>query len=291
MKETIICGIAAALCVTALSTSAFAVDITEDTSIFAENPEELVATIKGWPEDNTFLDPKTIMPIYCASINDYIRTGKLNISETDGDGCHHYISDLVDGNGNFLGVVYSLEIDEGKPKAIQFISEYGKDPLTYEKYKVCSSVDFRLYGGEIKSLLLANGIDPDVKEVKFLSLNGVGSVYYINNGTNEVLVKTRGLERSPYPGYFEGENSDIIVLNEEFRQKAARIVEEERKAYEKFKNKYGEDAYAVGGAGGVGNPDTGAGANPNAWTVGLALLSVSAAGAAVVSGKRGKSRR
>ncbi len=189
MKKTIISMAAAALCASALSTQAFATDITEDMSIFAENPEELVATIKGWPDEGTFLDPKTIMPVYSASINDYIRTGKLKITDVNTQGNHSYISDLIDGNGNFLGVAFPTEITKGKLETNQIRPEYGEDPLTYEKSKQCRSVDFRLYSEEIKSLLLASGISPDVKEVKLLSLEGVGTVYYINNGTDVECMK------------------------------------------------------------------------------------------------------
>ncbi len=301
MKKTIISMAAAALCASALSTQAFATDITEDMSIFAENPEELVATIKGWPDEGTFLDPKTIMLEYQANINDYINTGKLKISDVDQNGYRYYISDLVDSNGTFLGVVQSVEIDEGKPEASQFFPEYGEDPLTYEKSKQCSSVDFRLYSEEIKSLLLANGISPDVKEVKLLSLEGVGIIYYINNGTDEVLVNMRGLDLGPQEGYFDG--TELIVLNEEFRQKAARIEEENREAYDKFIEENGEDAKGAGGAGGTGtgsesdkndNPNTGADESAKTTkrmavlTVELSALAAAGIGITVINKKRKK---
>lgn len=276
MKKIITYGIAATLCTLALSTKAFATDITEDMSIFAENPEELVSTIKGWSED-TFLDPNTIMPVYSADINDYVNTGKLKITNVNKYGIHSYISDLIDDSGNFLGVALITEIDKGKLEAGQFLPEYAKHPVTYEKYKQCSSIDFRLYSEEIKSLMLDKGISTDVKEVKLLSIEGVGTVYYINNGTEEALVNARGMSDVPNMGYFEKDDaSDIIVLNEEFRQRAARIVEEERKAYEDFQNRYGEDAY---GAGGADNPNTGGTSSALAGSIALTacVIGVSAA--------------
>ncbi len=292
MKKTIICGIAATLCASALSSQAFATDITEDTSIFAENPEELVATIKGWPEDNTFIDPKTIMPLYEADINDYISTGKLKISDADIDGTRLYISDLIDSNGDFLGVAFSIDRNDGNPHTNQFFAEYGGLPSSSEKHKQCSSVDFRLYSEKIKSLLLANNINPDVKEVKLLDIDGFCTGYYINNGTDEVLVRPGGLEIiTNFP-----DDSDIIVLNEEFRQKAARIVEEERKAYEDFKDKYGEGAGGAGGAGGTDSkndvPNTGSDTKKHtaALAVELGLVSAMIIGGAVVSKKRKNDR-
>lgn len=290
MKKIITYGIAATLCTLALSTQAFATDITEDMSIFAENPEELVSTIKGWSED-TFLDPNTIMPVYSANIDDYADTGKLKITNVNTSGNHGYISDLIDNSGNFLGVALITEINKGKLEAGQFFPEYAEDPSTHEKRKQCDSIDFRLYSEEIKSLMLDKGISTDVMEVKLLDLEGLGSVYYINNGTEEVLINMRGLSGSPYPGYFEKDDaSDIIVLNEEFRQKAAHIAEERRKAYEDFKNFYGEDAYGAGGADGVGsaNPNTGFDTEKHtaALTVELGIISVMVIGAAVVSKKR-----
>ncbi len=287
MKKIIICGIAATLCTSALTTSAFATDIAEDTSIFAENPKELVATIKGWPEDNTFLDSETIMPVYSADINDYVNIGKMKITDTNALGKHSYISDLIDGSGNALGVAFISESDNGELECGQILREYGTRPDTYEKYKQCSSVDFRLYSDEIKSLLLANNISTDVKEVKFLDIVGVGTVYYINNGTEEVLVGTKGVSTDPRPGYFEKyDASNIIVLNEEFRQKAARAVEEERKAYENFKDTYGEDAYGAGGNG--ANPNTGSDINKDTTVlaVELGLITAMIIGGTIVSKKR-----
>lgn len=289
MKKIITCGIAATLCALALSTQAFATDITEDMSIFVENPEEFVATIKGWPGDNTFLDPKTIMPIYYADTNDYIATGKLIIKDVNPLGRHIYISDLIDGSGNFLGVISSSENDDGTIQAGQFYSEYSEDPMIDEKCEQCSSIDFRLYSEEVKDLLLANNISPDVKDVKLLSFPNVGVAYYINNGTDEVLVRAKGVERI-YNWYAD---SDIVVLNEQLRQKVAAIQAEKDKAYEDFKDKYGDDAYVAGGNDSKpDNPYTGSDTSKHtaALAVELGLISAMIIGGAVVSKRRKNDR-
>ncbi len=280
MKKTIISMAAAALCASAISTQAFAADIAEDTSIFAENPEEFVATIKGWPEDNTFLDSKTIMPQYYADIRDYIKTGELNISEVDSNGYYQYVSNLVNSNGDFLGVVFSVGTAKDELRASSFFSEYSEDPMINEKHKQCSSVDFRLYSEEVKDLMLANGISPDVKDVKLLFLEGAGMAYYISSGTDEVLVRARGIDMIDWHA-----DSEVVVLNEQFRQKAAATQEEKDKAYEDFKDKYGEDTY---GAGDGANPDTGS--NTAALAAELGLASAMIIGGMIVSRKRKNER-
>lgn len=277
MKKIIICGIAAALCASALTTSAFATDIIKDTSIIAGNAEELASTAKKL-EEGISLDPKTIMPVYYADTNDYISTGKLKLSDVNKNGYRRYFCDLINNKGDFLGVAFAIENSEGNLEVTQYYLEYADPSVVGEGIKQCSSVDFRLYSDEVKSLLLANNIDPDVKDVKLLSFHDIGVAYYINNGTDEVLVRARGVEEI----FDWNVDSDIVVLNEQFRQKAAHIVEEN--------NKDLDDAYGAGGNG--ANPNTGSDTSKHtaALAVELGLISAMIIGGAVVSKKRKNER-
>ncbi len=264
MKKIITCGIAAALCASALSTQAFATDITEDMSIFADNADELAATVKVWDYngESLTLDPKTIMQEYYADLKDFVDTGKLVVSDTfPRDGKRFYYADVIDSSGKFAGHAEFKEPVGSDNEISVFLSEYAEDPITYEKYKQCSSAYFHLFSEEVKSLLIANGISPDIKEVKVLFLDGVGPVYYINTGTEEVLVPAREGYGGFRDGYFEDLTKDIIVVNEEFRVKAALMLDEDEKLNEEY-SKVNEGVAGGTGTGSEGskndNPNTGA---------------------------------
>ncbi len=260
MKKLITCGIAAALCASALSAQAFAADITEDRSVYAENAEELAALFNSldYNDPGTALDPNTIMPFYQAEINDFINTGKLTLTHEFSSGSREYIGDIVDSNGNFVGVIYFNESETGEISLARYTPRYN--PFGVEQVKPAA---FHKHSEEIKSVLSAKGIDTDVKEVKLAFINGIGAVYYINNGTEEVLVPAWSVGGGVISDYFPGNTYyDAVVVNEELRATAMRLEEEHNRLL----------AESGGfGADGTGNPNTGGTGSALAVELGVAL--------------------
>lgn len=278
MKKLITCGIAAALFAAALSTRAFAADITEDMSIFADNAEQIAAAFHDPTPDIRCLtvDPDTVMPMYSADINDFISTGKLELTRETTSGDRIYVADILDRNGEFAGVIQFKNPETEEHSLVYYSPKYT--PFGEQQSR---SAAFHQYSEEIRSILSANGIDTNVKEVKLAFIDGLGAVYYINTGTEEVLVPAREVKGGVVPGYFEDDMNSVVVVNEEFRAKAARIQEQDNKANGSVpENPSVPD---------VDNPDTGSARTSNQMTalaVGISVLSVLGAGVIAVSQKR-----
>lgn len=268
MKKLITCGIAATLCAAALSSRALAADITEDRSVYAGNAEELAAKFNALNSEIPYvpgatLDPSTIMPCYHANIYDFILTGELELTREYIPGEKIYYGDLVDSDGEFAGVLQFIESENGDVRYACYTPRY--DPFGVEQHEKPSS--FNYHSDEIKSVLVAKGIDTDVKEVKLVLINGVGAVYYINTGTEEVLVPASNVE-SVISSYFPGNTYyNAVVVDEDLRATAIRLKEENDKLYAEA------GGFGAGGAGGSENPNTGGTGSALAGQLGIALTS------------------
>ncbi len=264
MKNKIFSSIfAAELCGAALSVQAFAADITKDRSVYAENAEELAGSLKDIAMDTLewTVDPNSVMPLYYAKITDLINNGALELSAEMPSGKNRYIVDLIDSDGEYAGMG---EIDKSKTGEL-VLSCYKPryDPFGVEQIKPAS---FSYHSEEIKSVLAAKGIDTDVKEVKLVFIDGIGGVYYIDNGKEEVLVPAWSIGGGVISDYFPGNTYyDAVVVNDKLRATAIRLEEENDRLLAEA------GGYGAGGTGGEGNPNTGGTGSALAVELGVAL--------------------
>ena len=185
MKKFISTFAAAAFCAAALSAQAFAADITEDRSVYAENAAQIAAEIKDPHFDgNIRLDTYTITPIYSNALIELAKRGDGMLLEIQNKpDRQEYIADLVDENGEFAGVVQFAY-----PYTDRCVHIYG--PLYFsetEKSNV-TSIDFRAHSQNVKSMMEKRGFGTDVKSVKLVCIDELGCLYYIDNGTEKLFV-------------------------------------------------------------------------------------------------------
>lgn len=232
MKKAIISTAAAMLCVCALSVSAFAEDVLTDKTIYVENREELTQSVKSWGvgDDTITPDINTIMPVYSASIYDYAKTGNLEIKPfmaLDSDGkvsnAQWHIADAVDENGNYVGKL-DLIFDNGFFEPVSF--------LPSDRNEV-ESIAFEANAKRVKSLMKKRSLNTDCKDVKLLSIDGVGYAYYIDNGAEKILVAAN--VRDVNARIFNEENGGIVVVGDDKLKAAA---EAELAAYNEYQEEF-----------------------------------------------------
>ncbi len=208
MKKTIISMAAAALCASAISAQAFAEDVLTDKSIYLENREEMAQSLEGWVIDGKTIIPDvdTIMPVYNASIYDYAKTGSFKI-EPDGQ---MYFSNALDKDGNYAGSL-QLAFENGTFRYSTFGSSSDRS----------NSIAFEANAKRVNALMKKRGLNTDCKEVKLVLIEGVGSAYYIDNGTEKMLVAANIDDVNER--IFNNKNGGIVVIGDEL--KAAADVE------------------------------------------------------------------
>ncbi len=304
MNKTIISTATAILCFCALSVPTFAEDVLTDKSIYLENREEMAQSVKGWViEGKTiFPDPDTIMPVYCANIYDYAKTGTLEIkpfmaldSTGNKSNGQWYIADAVDENSNYIGRL-DLIFENGSFESVAFLPSD-------------ESVAFEVNAKRVNALMKKRSLNTDCKEVKLLTIDGVGYTYYIDNGTEKILVAAN--IGSVNERIFNSENGGIVDIGDELKA-AAKV---ELTAYNEYREEYQKildslnpnDPLPAGGYdmpmfkvdntpylsendspttdGDTKIPNTGDG---TAEAVGAAVLMAAAAGAAVIVNKKRK---
>ncbi len=264
MKNKIFSSISvAALCAAALSTQAFAVDITEYKDIYAEDAQQLAAGITesyfGKAAKDNVVDPNTVIPVYYASMYDLVTEGKIEFSPKNYYGEAEYIADVKDSSGEFAGAIhFENSAEEGCQLCV-----YGPRNANHPYARELEPVDFHLYSEHIKSVLAANNIDTDVKEIKLAFVEGLGDVYYINNGTVELFYPAKVVKGGGSRDFFGEDVDSIIIINDEFRAKVAVKLEEQ--------NNISQDPNYVPPIGGSENPSTGGTGSALAVELGIAL--------------------
>jgi len=210
VKKKIFNGLFIALCVAMLSVQAFAVEEASTNSIYAADAKQIAASVESTilNDFGIAIDSDTVMPVYAASLYDFAKTGILSIKPSNFEGGQIYVSDTLNNHGNFAGtVVFTID---GEAPAVHMYA-----PETNKSY----SVDFRLNSNRINTLMEKQNVATEDTESKFVFVDGLGYVYYINNGNEEVLVAA-GL-KGTNGNIFNEENGGIVVVDDDFKAKAA----------------------------------------------------------------------
>ncbi len=304
MKNKFISTISvAAICTAMLSTQVFATDITKDRSVYAADSESIPCLSESNTEFGTYIvDLSTVMPLYYANIYDYAKTGNFDIRPfwfEEGEIGQKYISDAVNENGDFVGTM-EFSIDGEHPGIHMFTPRTNK----------ADSVAFEPNARRISAAMEKQKISSNCEEVKLVFVNGIGHVYYIDNGTSKMLAAAN------YYGVngevFNDINGGIVEINDDLKayadRKLAELEEYKREVIDKLAP--GENPPEGGGdatptfkvdntpyltendspttSGDEKNPDTGRGIGIATGTAALISLT---AGAVVLAKRRKDNRR
>lgn len=219
MKKIITCGIAAALCACAASVPAYAADILNDRSVYLDIVKSDIP-VKDWVVNGkTYIaEPNGIMPAYEASIYDYAETGSFEVTSS----VNLYFTDATDEYGYFAGQMIMYLIDG--------ILTPGQLTPT-DSNRGLESISFEANKKRINALMKKHGLNTDCKEVKLLDLDGVGFVYYIDNGSERILAAANISDVNGR--FFNDKNGGLIVVDsDEFKAAAAVELEEHNKYLE-----------------------------------------------------------
>lgn len=217
MKNIIFSATATAIILAgALSTQAFAADITEDTSVYAASKDSIPVLSKNNKElGSYYVDKSTAMPVYRADIFEYAKTGHLDIKPfwiKEGK-AQKYISDAVNENGDFVGVA-EFTIDGSDPGIHAFSPNTDK----------ARSVAFAPNSRRISGIMSKRGVNSDCKEVKLVYLEEIGYVYYINNGSAEYFAAAN--VGAVDGEIFNVENGGLVEINSQFKALADKKLAE-----------------------------------------------------------------
>lgn len=271
MKKLLTTIAAAALCTTMLSVQSFADNVP---AIYAADAQSIADRVnKTIPDDfGISVKPDTIMPVYSTSIYDYAKTGKLKFEKNTYDGVQVYFADVANAEGKFAGTV--MFTADGATPGILIEAPRDDESL---------AIDYRANAGRINELMSKNGLSTNITDAKFVFAEGLGYVYYINNGTEEMFVAANFKGTNGY--YFTEENGGIVIVNKDL---TAKVKAEQS-------NQTGEGISEPGTnpptAGAENPPTAGGDANPDTGSTGMVLslgTAIAACGVIISSKKRGK---
>lgn len=267
MKKIFTTICAAAFCATILSVQSFADNAS---AIYAADAQSIADRVNLTIPDDFGIKIKadTIMPVYSTSIYDYAKTGELEFEQNTYDGVQAYFADTENNDGKFAGTV--MFTADGADAGILIEAPRDDESL---------AIDFNANVDRIKRLMENNNLSTDIKDAKYVFAEGLGYVYYISNGTDEVFVAANFKGTNGY--YFTEENGGIVVVNSDLIEK----VNAELSA------QTGEGILSTGGnpstgsdlsayipsdenppTAGAENPSTAGAENPNTGNAGAALI-------------------
>ena len=216
MKKLIAITTVISVCA-AMSVTAFGAEQLEENllSIYATESEtaavvaemEQTAAATSLQEFGIAVDQATIMPVYYASLLDFAETGEFTYEPYLFEGEQFYVSEAVDASGNFAGVI-----------AYNVNNVHMYMPTT----DINSSVDFTTNLAHINSLT-ENSAVPVITDAKFMFVDGLGYVYYLENGTDAVLVSA-GL-KGTNGDIFTDENGGMVAIDDTLMEFAEELVQ------------------------------------------------------------------
>jgi hypothetical protein len=180
---------------------------------------------------------ESIMPVYSASLLEYAETGVFTIKPdiVRGSGIV-YIAKTVIADGSFAGDLWFYILDgvayrngfEPTPVLEQFFdSEYG-----FGGNEFLVSHSYADHAKRIKNAANRESFVP-VGEVRYVGVDGLGQVFYINDGKTEALVNMEAAD-----DIFAKRNREIVYIGEELKKIAEGRLSEhkailaEQKAWE-----------------------------------------------------------
>ena len=162
--------------------------------------------VSAMNEFHIAIDESTVMPLYHASLLNYAATGEFEFEPFQLDGEQVYVSDAVDAEGNFAGVIEFNAND---------IHIYMPTADEHE------SVDFISNLRRI-NILTAESAVPIPTDAKLMFVEGLGYAYYMNDGEDAILVAAEW--KGTNEDIFTQENGGIIAIDDELMRYAEELV-------------------------------------------------------------------
>lgn len=224
MKKFIAIACCVSMCA-AMSVTAFGEELAGSNSMSIYATESETATVLAEMEQTNAavslqefgvaVDADTTMPVYHASLLDFAESGEFEYEPFMLEGEQLYISNAVDATGDFAGVI-GFNADD--------VHIYM--PTT----DINKSVDFNSNLNRVNSLTERSAV-PVATDAKFMFVDGLGYVYYMENGTDAVLVSA-GL-KGANGDIFTAENGGIVAIDDDLMKYAEHLVEvkEENELY------------------------------------------------------------
>ena len=162
--------------------------------------------VSAMNEFHIAIDESTVMPLYHASLLNYAATGEFEFEPFQLDGEQVYVSDAVDAEGNFAGVM-----------------EFNSNDIhiympTADEHK---SVDFISNIRRI-NILTAESAVPIPTDAKLMFVEGLGYAYYMNDAEDAILVAAEW--KGTNEDIFTQENGGIIAIDDELMRYAEELV-------------------------------------------------------------------
>ncbi len=177
----------------------------EITTVLAEMENTEAAT--AFQEFGIAVDKDTVMPVYYASLLDFAESGKIEYEPYMLDDKQFYFSNAVNSSGDFAGVI-AFNADD--------IHIYM--PTT----DINQSIDFNLNLNRINSLTKKSAV-PEATDAKLMFVEGLGYVYYLENGTNAVFISA-GF-KGTNGDIFTAENGGIVAVDDDLMEYAKHLAE------------------------------------------------------------------
>lgn len=170
-------------------------------------------------EFGVIVDEGTMMPVYYGSLLDYAKTGEFVYEPFALGGKQLYVSDAIDAQGSFEGVmifnaddIHMFMPSNDASKSVDFVDSIARIATSDRNGK-------RTTAGNTPVVAM---------DAKFMFVEGLGFVYYLNDGDEAKFV----------PANFKGVNGDvfttqnggIVAIDNElltYAQQLAEIVEEQ----------------------------------------------------------------
>lgn len=174
---------------------------------------------KSLTEFGISVDTETVMPLYYASLYDYGESGSFSYEPYMSDGYRLYAADALNSENEFAGtLIFSAE-----------------DILMYSpSADKADSPDLKAESGSRIAKLTGIGTDDLIKAAKLMFVDGAGYVYYVNDGSKELLVSAN-LKGTNEELFTEKSQGTVAVDNDLFIFAKA-LAEEQKSRTEALQN-------------------------------------------------------
>jgi hypothetical protein len=155
---------------------------------------------------------ESIMPMYSASLYEYAETGVFTVRPSTGgikdESIRRYMAKTVTAEGVFAGNMGIL-VRDGTARMNGFFPTSAVEG--FERNSKGLSHSYADHARRVQSAIGRESFVP-VGEVRYLAVDGLGTVFYVNDGKTEVLVNISAA------GDVFSENREIIYVGEELKK-------------------------------------------------------------------------
>jgi hypothetical protein len=192
--------------------------------------QKSAALMERMNRDEITVLKESIMPIYVASLYEYAETGNFTVRRDTirGNGLTYW-ANTVTADGLFAGNLRFYVLD-----GVAYMNGFEPTPVLEHLFhsdigfgsnEFLISQNYADHAKRVQSLTGRESFVP-ISEVRYVGVEGLGNVFYINNGKTEAIVHIYGGD-----GVFTRGEGEIVYVGDESLKKFAAEKLAERKAY------------------------------------------------------------